>query len=112
LPNSRPAADLSELGGSVRALHADHVYGERAAEAQSWLIYDRLGRILQSTGASLEHLVKVNAYFDDAADIAPFQRIGALSLDGALHATAPVPVKRAGRTLDHVLVADGVAIID
>ena len=88
------------------------MYAERAAEAQSWLIYDRLRLILESTGASLGHLAKVNAYFNDAADIPSFQRIGALALDGAVHATATVPVKRAGRTPDHALVADGIAIVD
>ncbi len=112
LANGRPAADLSELSGGLRALHAGQVYAERAAEAQSWLIYDRLRVILESTGASLGHLAKVNAYFNDAADIPSFQRIGALALDGTVHATATVPVKRAGRTLDHALVADGIAIVD
>ena len=60
------------------------------------MIYDRLRVILERTGASLGHLAKVNAYFNDAADIPFFQRIGALALDGAVHATATVPVKRLG----------------
>jgi enamine deaminase RidA (YjgF/YER057c/UK114 family) len=112
LKNGRPAANLSELDGSLRAIRAGHIYAERAAEAQSWLIYDRLRRILEGTGASLENLVKVNAYFDDAADIVSFQRVGALALDGTVHATAAVPVKRAGRTLDHAVVADAIAIVE
>jgi hypothetical protein len=56
--------------------------------------------------------VKVNAYFDDAADIVSFPRVGALALGGTVHATAAVPVMRAGRTLDHAVAADAIAIVE
>lgn len=112
LADGGPALAVGQLPGGARSLRAGRLEAERPAEAQSWLIYDRLRRILASQGAILDHLVKVNAYLQDAADIALFQRVGTLALEGARHATATIPVARAGRTPQHALVADAIAYVE
>jgi enamine deaminase RidA (YjgF/YER057c/UK114 family) len=92
----RGYADLDAEGQALATGQLGPDAWEGPIRAQAWFTYQRVRRLLEDSGSSLQHVVKQNVYLRDPRDYPAFEGISRRVFGDQLPPTTVVPVDEYG----------------
>ena len=99
------------IAGQVSVDAAGAVVGKGDIERQTEQVFENLGAVLRSAGASFEQLVMITTYLTDISQRATFQRIRSKYFSAAWPPTSTLVVVKSLANEEFLIEICGVAVI-